>query len=497
MKLATKILALLCIVCLCASAGQHDEAQAQAGLLADLRRTLEENGLADRPEQVVEELAREADESGEELEVVVMGYLQTLLRRSPEDKHEPVIRLMLQVRTRLAVSQVRDDHEHREYLAEEGRREHDARARQLRETLERGMPGQQELVDDMMRRVEESTRNARELDDVRRQRADHLELEAESIRQFADKVSKAGFISTEEAMAQQRKAIELLEVAKRLRVQPRIRQTASMLVPQVLWSPQKAQGSVVIVPTDEIAQDDLAAINEDMAVMSRIIERVIDEAVGKRPGPGSMRSLFGGGGSRHLYLQGYGAVFTTSVSFALTGPEARPRPEAAPEPDSLWEQTRRELHGHRQPADPNIIAGGGGLADFYPHGPARYEPSRVEALTDALLGNLRHATNIRALDDDESVVVVVVGGPALVPVSWGFGGLRMGPPGIPMGPPAGAPKAPPAGIRMGQPTGFVTVVGSLAKSHGSVLVIRVTKKALDDLEDAPEGAPLEATIMTY
>jgi hypothetical protein len=124
--------------------------------------------------------------------------------------------------------------------------------------------------------------------------------------------------------------------------------------------------------------------------------------------------LLGQGASpvRSLYLDGYGALFVTTVHFPLLpAPKAEQEvtEETRSDAQSTWEQTRRELYGNPPSLDPEV-----GLA----WGPEELEDRafdgvRVEQLQQNLLEALKNASNIRQLANDDSVTVCVIGSPAV------------------------------------------------------------------------------------
>ena len=160
-------------------------------------------------------------------------------------------------------------------------------------------------------------------------------------------------------------------------------------------------GTVLVIPTSEMKTEDLAAITEDMTVMSRII----DSQLGKEE---SRHMWFTGGFlgqssmAETMYLQGYGALFLKKVDFPLS-PEPTMQEEEEKETteegiDPVWEQTKKDIfepqedrrHREERPEE-------------------KYDAEKVENLKTNITKALKHAANIRNLKSDESVILTVTG----------------------------------------------------------------------------------------
>ncbi len=180
---------------------------------------------------------------------------------------------------------------------------------------------------------------------------------------------------------------------------------------------------VVVIPVEEM---DAAAVNRivmDLSVMSRILERGVRElpALNEdvmmrelqgiygddylrfgavRTGPRILRSS--NGQPRPMYIGGYGAVFSLQVDFPLVPPPEMTEQDQTAEPaDQVWAQAQREL------LDPQG-------ATRLQRGAPQAEPYRqevVEGLKNALIDALKHATNIRDLEA-EAWLTILVQGPA-------------------------------------------------------------------------------------
>lgn len=153
---------------------------------------------------------------------------------------------------------------------------------------------------------------------------------------------------------------------------------------------ERASRTVFVIPGPE--GPDMAQITEDMAIMCRIFDKTMVWAFRAAAGEvGTAIQLNGSGNvlivddrssTQGLYLDGYGAIFFIPVDFPLTPPRQEQTPvESEPSTDPLWSQTANELRGvPEQRADT----------------PRRqYDAQKVENLKTAVIGVLRHASNLR------------------------------------------------------------------------------------------------------
>ena len=171
-------------------------------------------------------------------------------------------------------------------------------------------------------------------------------------------------------------------------------------------------GTVLVIPSGQTKTEDLLTINEDMSVMSRIFEKNIEQAqlttargsifVSRQ---NALSTLLGGGrgGIQSIYLQGYGALFLMKVDFPLTPPPDMQDDEKetikAEKGDPVWQQMRREIY------EPDKVD----RRRRTDRPEEKYDPEKVENLKTTLIKALKHATNIRSLKPDESVVLTVTG----------------------------------------------------------------------------------------
>jgi hypothetical protein len=165
-------------------------------------------------------------------------------------------------------------------------------------------------------------------------------------------------------------------------------------------------GAVLVIPAAEMKVEDLAAITEDMTVMSRIFDTKLSQAhltTGRGIGSIGFDSLLFGrssGAIETIYLEGYGALFLMKVNVLLSPPpEALEEKETEEEDtDPLWKQMRQEMYA---PQEARRRRGD--------RPEEKYDAEKVADLKGTLIKTLKHAANIRTLKPDESVILTVTG----------------------------------------------------------------------------------------
>jgi hypothetical protein len=168
--------------------------------------------------------------------------------------------------------------------------------------------------------------------------------------------------------------------------------------------------AILVIPTSEMKPNEIDAINEDLSIMARIL----DKSIGQR---GTLRSrhtgaedffvhMFSAGqrnSSEALYLRGYGALFLTGVNFPLSPPTDAPMEEPEEDVDSVWMQTKQEINTPYEDRRADLED----IGHRYHTQAKEYDREKVEQLKRTITRTLKHATNIRSLQPDESVTVVV------------------------------------------------------------------------------------------
>jgi hypothetical protein len=143
---------------------------------------------------------------------------------------------------------------------------------------------------------------------------------------------------------------------------------------------------------------------EDLTVMTRLIEKALEGALGDEETTVKMgvRMLLTASSRsvRTMYVEGLGPLFMIKVDFPLVPPaagEEKPPSTARSE----WDKARAEVKG-TEPAgdDPWGVNGSSRVP---------YNQELVEALTQTVLGALKQAAHIRDLKPDEYIAVSVFG----------------------------------------------------------------------------------------
>jgi hypothetical protein len=173
---------------------------------------------------------------------------------------------------------------------------------------------------------------------------------------------------------------------------------------------------VLVVPAEEVNPKELAAITEDMQVMSYILDERFKETRRIQGVFIDFGDFFGRDNrqTEATYIQGYGVLFAMEVNFSFAPP---PKPQAqvqeteppAEQVDSTWQRAKQQVFS---PADARGAEG--------PGSPDQYNSQMVEELKRDLITTLKHAANIRGLQPDEWVILTVVGGGRQF--GGGFGG---------------------------------------------------------------------------
>jgi hypothetical protein len=178
--------------------------------------------------------------------------------------------------------------------------------------------------------------------------------------------------------------------------------------------------AVLVVPGRQTEAQSLAPLVEDLTIMSRIVQKSLGDGYllpetsatdsliinltlpSQNVGPRLFFPL--SRRPKSLYVGGYGALFFLQVDFPLVPPAEQAEQIGAEESDPVWSEARRMLY---EPPHAGLVA------DAAPTEP--YSEEKVALLRSRLTEILRHATNIRTLDPNDSVTIVVRGTAAGAP----------------------------------------------------------------------------------
>jgi len=174
------------------------------------------------------------------------------------------------------------------------------------------------------------------------------------------------------------------------------------------WSGASPQsGNTLIVPAQDAGPGDIVNTDDDLQVMSRLFQKQLEQAGIAPPTMDSPFAMYGmdmyGRGRpvpsvQSLYLANYGTVFQLQVDFPLVALAEDQDDQVDSKEDSVWAQTRLEL------LDPEAARR---AKDKDKQEPPTYDPEKVVGLKETLIKTLKYTRNIRALQPNEKVVIVV------------------------------------------------------------------------------------------
>ncbi len=176
----------------------------------------------------------------------------------------------------------------------------------------------------------------------------------------------------------------------------------------------RAGEGVFVVPSQPMGAQSADALVEDLTIMSRILQKSLADGYlwpemsaadsliinltmpSQNAGPRVFFPL-----SRRpkpMYVSGYGALFFLQVDFPLVPPAEQQEQAGAEEGDPVWSEARRMLYEPPRTGLP---------ANAAPR--ESYREDKVTLLRGRLIELLRHAANIRTLDPNDSITIVVRG----------------------------------------------------------------------------------------
>ncbi|MHC4535918.1 MAG: hypothetical protein ACYS6K_18365 [Planctomycetota bacterium] len=179
-------------------------------------------------------------------------------------------------------------------------------------------------------------------------------------------------------------------------------------------------GGVLVIPSAQMKVENLAAITEDLSIMSRLFDKKLYQVNEQTPGGRLLVNVnpYLGRGNRTteaIYLEGYGALFLMKINMLLSAPpEAQKKEKSNEDTDPVWAQMRREMY------EPEEVRRS--RSDDRPE--EKYSALVVGNLKATLIETLKHATNIQALKPEQLVILTVIGErhrPATVTRSYSYG----------------------------------------------------------------------------
>jgi len=244
----------------------------------------------------------------------------------------------------------------------------------------------------------------------------------------------------------------------------------------------KSSGSSVppvVIQFGSKGPEAIATMEDDLAVMTHLIDQALDRMGGDVPDEKMGIKLYytsGGKSVRALYLENFGPLFMVKVNFPVHAP-AVTEAKAPDEPDdSEWNRARRSVLGF--PEDARWTGGSGGVP---------YEAERVEALKKQLVAALKNASNMKGVKPDEHVTVTVFGSPAATD-------------GIVIREQKGNSSRQATAVRLESVVegNKVIIESARASSHGTILTLRLKKADIDSAgKDGADALAKKAIVNTY
>jgi hypothetical protein len=240
----------------------------------------------------------------------------------------------------------------------------------------------------------------------------------------------------------------------------------------VFFNRDRAGSRSLIVRSSE--EPESKPLKEDLAIMSRIIEKSMAEELQQDTfkASGIDLLLHNARSIRNFYIEGYGALFVLNVNIPLAPPETiqkKKEKQVDPE-DSTWEQTRNELLGRKHPTAQN----------WKGHHPKQreFDQADVDHLRDVLIQALHNASNMHLKADDW--VTIAVTGPAGDEQDEQFNEVTTGP----------GPE-----VRLWSAgEGRAGVFGEAFDGETATMVLRVKKSDIDKLAKEKDGEDLKKKV---
>jgi hypothetical protein len=251
------------------------------------------------------------------------------------------------------------------------------------------------------------------------------------------------------------------------------------------YSSSRSSGSSVppvVIQFGSKNSDAIAGMEEDLAIMTHIIDRALERMGQDAPDEKMGIKLYytsGGKSVRALYLENFGPVFMVKVNFPVHAPTTVDTKEPEQSGDSEWNDARDSLYGR---SEVRWSAGSSGVP---------YEGERVEELKKQLVAALRNASNMKGVKPDEYVTVTVFGSPAAVagesnrPTRSSSGGRGRAQSG-----------ADPSANRLAA-VADRDKENARTSLQGTVLTLRIKKSDIDAAGKDTDALAKKATVSTY
>ena len=268
----------------------------------------------------------------------------------------------------------------------------------------------QEALDAQKKEQEIALKEAEFAVQEAKKEAEVAEKEAQEAAKMAEKQAEIAQKYKEEAEKQMQEAVvkqkDIEQKVKDLMVDIRVPNVTLPHLPHLPRLQQSGGGGVLVIPSAQMKVENLAAITEDMNIMSRIFDKQLSQSnVQTTRGRmyGAINPFLGRGNrtTEAIYLEGYGALFLMKIDMLLSAPPEAQKKEKTKEEetDPVWSQMRREMY---EPEEARRSR-----TDDRPK--EKYDAEKVETLKTNLIKTLKHATNIQALKPEQLVILTVIG----------------------------------------------------------------------------------------
>ena len=261
----------------------------------------------------------------------------------------------------------------------------------------------QDVVEEENQEVLEAQANEAEIAQRKAEiAAKAAEKEAEVAAKIAESQAKVAQKQMEEAEKQMLIAKDRLGKLKDKLVDLRL---PNVTLPHLPHLQHIGSGGILVIPSAQMKLENLAAITEDMNVMSRIFDKQLGQS-NVQTARGRVLIGFdpyywrGNRTAEAIYLEGYGALFLMRVNMLLSAPpETQQKEKVQEDTDPVWTDMRREMY---EPEDARRRRGSDRPEE-------KYDAEKVETLKTNLIKTLKHATNIRGMEPEQLVILTVIG----------------------------------------------------------------------------------------
>lgn len=167
---------------------------------------------------------------------------------------------------------------------------------------------------------------------------------------------------------------------------------------------ESTQAQTLIVRAGKLSPDKIANLEEDLPIMTRILDKALEKNGDDEPMSAMNIHILTFGTPqkyRSIYLDGYGVLFLAQVPYPLAAPpkEKTETKQTKTAPDSAWERTKRELFGASDAGDVFVQSDSQTAPE--------YSEEKVNRTKDALFEALKNGANIRGLQPEEFITLVV------------------------------------------------------------------------------------------